>query len=105
MPQFQRRVVVAVQSTPLAARARQAFIDTWWMGGRPYSGGTQTSSIAVPQAVPQALMTMALWRFIRCLLSSTQPRAMTSERTTKRSPAIVGPAGPEAAWAVSLAPR
>jgi hypothetical protein len=35
MPQFQRRVVVAVQRRPLAARASQALREMLWMGGRP----------------------------------------------------------------------
>src|ERR1039458_5978679 len=37
---------------------------------------------------------MAEWRSMRRLLMRTQPSAMTNERTTRRSPARVGPAGP-----------
>lgn len=36
MPQFQRKVVVAVQASPLTARAIQAAVLTWVKGG----GGT-----------------------------------------------------------------
>ena len=35
MPQFQSRVVAAVQRTPLAARASQAFVEMWKRGGSP----------------------------------------------------------------------
>src|SRR5947209_4038659 len=74
------------------------------MGGAPYKTGTQRQSIAVPEAVPQALTVMAEFEAMRCLLRSTQARAMESERTTRRSPARVGPWA-EVEWRAPVAMR
>ncbi len=97
MPQFQRKVVVAVHSSPLAASANQTLRLTWRTGGGPSKANTHAASMAVPARMLHALTASGLCTSIRRLFMSTQPRAMASETTTSKSPISVGRAPEEEA--------
>src|SRR3569623_661871 len=84
MPQFHRKVVVAVQASPLTASAIQAVVLTWLRGGdatltcrhgfRRSGPRIQTASMAVPVRMLYAVTTTGLCDCISFLLSSTQLR-------------------------------
>src|SRR5579875_2960618 len=91
IPQFHKNIALVLQSSPLPRSAIQARELTLCTGGSPLRNTTQIVNMRVPLNSTKAVTCNGECVRIRNLFNKTHASATSSERTTNRSPARVGP--------------